>query len=151
MPSSSSSSRQIHGTVVALAGQGVLLRGRPGSGKSDLALRLIERGGRLVADDRVDLTLRRGRVVAAAPRALAGLIEARGVGIVAVPRRARAPLALVADLTDRARVERMPAPDRCVLLGVSLPRLRLAPFEASAPVKLRLALAVIRRKERRRP
>lgn len=153
MAPSSAPLRQVHGTVVALAGRGVLLRGPSGAGKSDLALRLIERGARLVADDRVDLSVRRGRVTAAAPRVLAGLIEARGIGIVSAPRRARAEIVLVADLTRSARVERMPAPDRCVLAGVRLPRVRLAPFEASAPVKIRLALAHVarRRKIKRAP
>jgi serine kinase of HPr protein (carbohydrate metabolism regulator) len=141
MPPSPAPHRQVHGTVVALAGRGVLLRGPSGVGKSDLALRLIDRGARLVADDRVDLSVRRGRVMAAAPRPLAGLIEARGVGIVAVPRRRSAEIVLVVDLVGRERVDRMPDADRCVLFGRSLPRLRLAPFEASTPVKLRLALA----------
>ncbi len=145
--------RQIHGTVVALAGRGVLLRGPSGSGKSDLALRLIDRGALLVADDRVDLAVRRGRLIAAAPRILAGLIEARGVGIVAAPNRARAEIVLVVDLAARERVERMPEPNRCVVAGVPLPRVRLAPFEASAPVKIRYALAQIaqRRKRKRAP
>lgn len=145
MAPSPAPSRQVHGTAIAFAGRGVLLRGPSGSGKSDLALRLIERGARLVADDRVDLSVRRGRVVAAAPRVLAGLIEARGVGIVSAPRRARAEIVLVVDLTKHARVERMPEAERCVVAGVSLPRVRLAPFEASAPVKIRLALEGLRR------
>ncbi len=148
-------SRQVHGTVVALQGRGVLLRGPPGAGKSDLALRLIDRGARLVADDRVELSVRRGRLIAAAPRALAGLIEARGLGVVSVPRRKAAEIVLVVDLVKPERVERMPGsdrgPDRCVLAGLSLPRLRLAPFEATAPIKLRLALErTARRRSRRR-
>jgi serine kinase of HPr protein (carbohydrate metabolism regulator) len=157
MPPSSAPLRQVHGTVVALRGRGILLRGPSGAGKSDLALRLIDRGARLVADDRVELSLRRGRLVATAPRPLAGLIEARGVGIVPVPRRKRAEIVLVVDLVKPERVERMPGsdrgPDRCILAGVPLPRLRLAPFEATAPIKLRLALerTARRRKRKRRP
>ena len=145
MPPSSAPLRQIHGTVVALDGRGVLLRGPPGAGKSDLALRLIDRGARLVADDRVELSAGRGRVLAWAPPALAGLIEVRGLGVVSVPHRKAAEIVLVVDLVKPERIERMPGsgrgPERCVLAGRSLPRLRLAPFEASAPVKLRLALA----------
>jgi serine kinase of HPr protein (carbohydrate metabolism regulator) len=150
MPPLPAPRRQVHGTAVALAGRGVLLRGRPGAGKSDLALRLIDRGARLVADDRVDVSVRRGRAIAAAPRVLAGLIEARGVGVVSVPRRARAEIVLVVDLTGRERVERMPEAGRCVLAGVRLPRIRLAPFEASAPIKIRLALAQITRRRKRK-
>ncbi len=120
------------------------MRGPSGAGKSDLALRLIDRGARLVADDRVDLTVRRGRLMARAPSKLAGLIEVRGIGVVPMPRRRAAEIVLVADLVELKRVERMPGsdrgPDRCVLAGVSLPRLKLAPFEATAPIKLRLAL-----------
>ena len=148
---------QIHGTVIALAGRGVLLRGPSGAGKSDLALRLIDRGARLVADDRVDISVEGGRAIARAPRTLAGLIEARGVGIVSAPRRARAEIVLVVDLTGRARVERMPdfgrGAGRCVLAGVPLPRVSLAPFEASAPIKISLALDQLtrRRKRRRKP
>jgi serine kinase of HPr protein (carbohydrate metabolism regulator) len=131
--------------VVALNGRGVLLRGPPGAGKSDLALRLIDRGARLVADDRVELSVRRGRLIAGAPPPLAGLIEARGLGVVSVPHCKAAEIVLVVDLVKPERVERMPGsdrgPDRCVLAGLSLPRLSLAPFEATAPVKLRLALA----------
>ena len=139
----------IHATCVALRVGGiwraVLLRGPSGAGKSDLALRLIDGGdARLVADDRTELALVRGRLVATAPKTIAGLLEVRGLGIVAVPgskRRARAPVALLVDLVPPKRIERMPQQPREKLLGVSLPVLALAPFEASAAAKLRLALA----------
>ncbi|MSO84748.1 MAG: aldolase [Rhodospirillales bacterium] len=145
--------RQIHGTVVAVNGRGVLLRGPPGAGKSDLALRLIDRGALLVADDRVVLSVRRNRLFAAAPPALAGLIEVRGIGVVAVPRRPAVELVLVVDLARPERVERMPAPGRCVMAGVSLARVGLAPFEATAPIKIGMALARItrHRKRKRKP
>ena len=81
---------QVHGTCVAVAGVGVLLRGPPGSGKSDLALRLIDRGAELVADDRVTLRREDDGIVASAPASLAGLIEVRGVGVARVPAIARA-------------------------------------------------------------
>ena len=151
MPPPSASLRQVHGTVVAVNGRGVLLRGPPGAGKSDLALRLVDRGARLVADDRVEIALRRGRLIARAPAALAGLIEVRGIGVVPISRRASAAIVLVVDLVKPERVERMPEPDRCVLAGLSLPRLKLAPFEATATLKLRLALAQLARRRKRAP
>ena len=135
-----------HGTSSGRTWRAVLLRGPSGAGKSDLALRLIEAGGRLVADDQTRLA-RRGRgLVATAPATLAGLIEVRGVGIVKLARGqvlAQAPLALLVDLVPADRVERLPEPAEETLLDVDLPVLALAPFEVSAPAKLRLALAQI--------
>jgi serine kinase of HPr protein (carbohydrate metabolism regulator) len=138
----------VHATCVALrvggAWRAVLLRGPSGAGKSDLALRLVDGGAKLVADDRTDLSVERGRLVARSPVTIAGLIEVRGLGIVTLPRArrmARAPVALLVDLVPSKRIERMPEPAREALLGVALPVLALAPFEASAAAKLRLALA----------
>lgn len=133
---------QVHGTAVAIDGRGVLLRGVPGAGKSDLALRLIDGGARLIADDRVDVRVADGRVAISAPTTLAGLIEARGVGIVPVGAVASAPLALVVDLVAPDHVPRLPDPSTCEIAGIAIAHVRLAPFEASAPAKVRLALAV---------
>jgi HPr kinase/phosphorylase len=135
----------VHGTCVAIGAQGVLIRGRSGAGKSDLALRLIEAGARLVADDQVRLTLaNRGpsgaAPVATAPRAIRGLIEARGVGIVAVPTRGAVRLRLIVDLVGPRSVPRLPEPRRLSIAGADVPMIALTPFEGSAPLKVRLAL-----------
>ena len=132
--------QQVHGTCVAIDGAGVLLRGPSGCGKSDLALRLIDGGAVLVADDRVSLEARAGDLVASAPDALAGLLEVRGVGIERLEAAARATVRLVVDLVARETVERLPEPAAAELCGVALPLIRLDPFEASAPAKLRLAV-----------
>ena len=129
----------IHGTCVLVSGIGVLLRGASGSGKSDLALRMIDAGARLIADDRVELHMEQGRLMATAPAALAGLLEIRGVGILPVPTAAEAEVRLVVDLAPRDRVERLPEPETAPLLDASVPRLSLCPFDASTPAKLRLA------------
>jgi HPr kinase/phosphorylase len=129
----------------------VLLRGPPGAGKSDLALRLIDDGAKLVADDRVTLARVGDCVEMRAPERLRGRIEARGIGIVAVPWRPRAILALVVDLVVPGSVERMPRAARCRLFGVGVPHVRIAPFEASAPAKVRLAVARVRRDSTARP
>lgn len=130
----------IHATAVALGEQAVLLIGPPGSGKSDLALRLMESGWRLVADDRVVLS-RRGVMLFASPApSLAGLIEAREVGICRVAFRAEAEVALVAQLVPPEGVERLPQVLSQTFLDVPIPLINIAPFEASAPAKLRLAL-----------
>ncbi|MCW2242631.1 HPr kinase/phosphorylase [Azospirillum canadense] len=131
----------IHGTCVLISGIGVLLRGRSGSGKSDLALRLVDGGARLVADDQVELRMVHGRLMATAPAALAGLLEARGVGILPVPTADGAEVGLVVDLVPRDRVERLPEPETALLLDRPVPRLSLCAFDASTPAKLRLAAA----------
>jgi HPr kinase/phosphorylase len=138
----------VHATSVAMkAGRrwaAVLLRGPSGSGKSDLALRLIEDGARLIADDQTHLARKGRALLASPPPSLAGMIEVRGQGIVKLPRgrlMASAPLALLVDLVRAEDVERMPEPACEALQDVELPRLALAPFEASAVAKLRLALA----------
>jgi serine kinase of HPr protein (carbohydrate metabolism regulator) len=132
---------RVHATCVDIDGTGVLLRGPPGSGKSDLALRLIDGGARLVTDDRADLTLEGGRVVVTAPPEIAGLFEVRGQGVGRLPSVERAVLGLVVDLVQPERVERLPEAAQCRLLGLTLPLVRLAPFEASAAAKVRLAAA----------
>ena len=138
----------MHATSVALKSSGrpwqaVLLRGSPGAGKSDLALRLIDAGGRLIADDQTRLDRKGHVLVASAPAAIAGRMEVRGVGIVRLPRArliARAPVALLVDLVAPMQVERMPEPAQEVQQEIALPLLALAPFEASAVAKLHLAL-----------
>lgn len=140
-----------HATCVALRLRGrtwraALLRGPSGAGKSDLALRLIEAGGRLVADDQTRITRSGRTLLATAPTALAGLIEVRGIGIVKLARGqllSRSSLSLLVDLVPIDRIERLPEPANEDLLGVRLPVLALAPFETSAIAKLRLALTRI--------
>jgi len=131
---------QIHASCVELGGTGVLLLGESGSGKSDLALRLIDAGGRLVADDRTDLHRRDGRLIASPPAPIAGRIEIRGLGIVPLTHVAEAPVGLAIDLVQPNRVERLPTMQSRTWLDIKVPLLALAPFEASAAAKVRIAV-----------
>lgn len=137
----------MHGTCVACGTRALLLRGPSGAGKSDLAFRLIrtDPAGEtcLVADDQVRLVRDGDRLVASAPEALAGLIELRGLGLVAVPAVAQGPVALIVDLVPRDTVPRLPVPRHEVVAGLSLPVLAFHAFDATTPEKLRLALAAI--------
>lgn len=130
----------IHGSCVAIDGQGVLLLGPSGAGKSDLALRLIDTGAMLVADDRVALAVQDGAVHARAPDRLRGLLEIWGHGVVALPHFAEAPLALVIELKPRREMERMPDPAAKDLLGVAVPMAALDPWDISAAAKVRTLL-----------
>ncbi len=134
----------VHATCVEVDGSGVLLRGPSGCGKSDLALRLIDGGARLIADDYTELTRDGETLTARAPDALAGLIEVRGVGLLKTGCAVRAELAVVVDLVPGGQVERLPEDETAGLLGLDLPRFRLAPFEASAPAKVRLVVRRVR-------
>jgi serine kinase of HPr protein (carbohydrate metabolism regulator) len=139
----------VHGTCVSLGRHGVLLRGPSGAGKSDLALRFMALPGEgrlrphLVADDQVLVAANAKRaLLASAPAAIAGKIEVRGLGIIEVPTVAEARLALVCDLVAPKEVPRMPPEpaERTVIAGVPVRVLKLDPFEASAPLKLKMAL-----------
>jgi HPr kinase/phosphorylase len=129
---------RVHATAVAIEGRAVLLRGASGAGKSDLALRLIDAGARLVTDDQSELFRRDETIFVRPPKRISGLIEVRGVGIIRIDALAEAPAVLIADLVPPEQVERMPERRREPLLGLSLPVIALAPFEASTPAKLRL-------------
>ena len=131
----------VHASCVALEGRGVLLRGAPGAGKSDLALRLIDGGALLVADDQVALESGGESLRAAPPAGIAGLLEVRGIGIVSLPFVPQCPLRLVVDLAAADAIERMPERAAVELCGHRIAHAVLAPFEASAPAKVRLALA----------
>jgi len=128
---------------------GVLLIGKSGAGKSDLALRLLGRGARLVCDDRTELSVERGRLIARAPARLAGLIELRGVGIIEMSSVASAPVCLVVNLSDK--VKRLPARQSysplkpLVLAKANQPALiALNAFDVSAPDKIIAAVAALR-------
>lgn len=128
----------LHATAVAIGGAGVLLLGPPGSGKSDLALRLIDRGGVLIADDRV-IVAPGDPALLVCPQSICGRIEVRGLGLVDMPCVSGVPAALAVDLS--VAPDRMPLPARFPLAACSIPLIRLAPFEASAPLKVELAVA----------
>lgn len=130
----------IHATCVAFGGHGVLLLGPPGAGKSDLALRLIDGGATLVADDRVMLSRAGAGLLAAPPDALAGLLEIRGTGIVRMPHAAPVPVVLAAELAASGTLERLPREGWSGYLGVRIRSMPVAPFECSAVAKVRIAL-----------
>ena len=135
-------SEAVHASAVLARGRGVLLRGASGAGKSTLAAALVERGARLVADDRVWLSARGGRLLASAPAAIAGLLELRGLGLVAAPFERAAVSRLVVDLVPRDEWERMPKAGalHAELLGVRLPR---QPVRGADPASLLLVEAAL--------
>ncbi len=128
----------VHASCVAIGGRGVLLAGRSGAGKSDLALRLIDRGATLVSDDYTELRRIGETLLARAPAAISGKIELRGVGIIELEPAADVPICLYADLD--AAPERLPEAAALRLAGATVPRIALAALEPSAPLKLEYAL-----------
>jgi serine kinase of HPr protein (carbohydrate metabolism regulator) len=127
--------------------KGVLIEGASGAGKSDLALRALDEGFRLVADDRVLVWAAAGRLYGRAPEALAGLIEVRGLDVVRVAPVAFCEIALVARL---GTPERLPDPATETILGISVPLLAADPFESSAPAKLGRAMTAFDAAHKRR-
>jgi HPr kinase/phosphorylase len=129
----------LHATAVAINGQGVLLLGPSGSGKSDLALRLIDRGAVLISDDGVLIDAGGPLPLMRTAPNIAGMIEMRGVGIVKMPFADAVPLHLVVQLGTTP--ERMPpAGQQLDISGTAMPTIALYAFEASAPLKVEQAL-----------
>lgn len=111
-----------HATCVAAHGNGVLITGAAGSGKSSLALAMMAYGAKLIADDRVVLRAIENRVLASAPKAISGLIEARGIGLLRADTATDAPIKLVIDL-DQTEQDRLPPIRYTLLMGQSVPLL----------------------------
>ena len=139
MSSPSLSSETLHVSAVAISGRAILIGGRSGTGKSDLALRLIDRGAALVSDDYTYVRRVNGQALACAPATITGKIEVRGVGIVERESIADLPVALFVDLDGRP--ERLPGgEERIAIAGVSIPIVALEGHHASAPLKVEAAL-----------
>jgi serine kinase of HPr protein (carbohydrate metabolism regulator) len=129
----------LHASCVAIDDRAVLITGGSGSGKSDLALRLIDRGAILIADDATLVRHEGNFLIARAPTTIAGLMEVRGVGIVRFPYKHDISVALI--VLSGCAVDRLPAPDVTQeVAGVAIPVIAVAAGEASAPVKVELAL-----------
>ena len=139
------SAETLHASTVAKDGRAVLITGPSGSGKSDLALRLLDRGFTLISDDQTIVRKDGERLVASAPPTIAGKLEVRGLGIIEVERTDNVPVALILELTSD--IQRLPDDSReRPILGVQLPFVTLDAMPASAPAKVDLALARLGRK-----
>ena len=139
MTGSRLSSENLHATAVALDGRAVLISGPSGSGKSDLALRMLDRGFVLVSDDRTIVRKEGTRLVASAPETIKGKLEVRGVGIVEMEHQNNLPVALVVELTRD--IQRMPDENReRMILGIAIPLVNIDAMTASAPSKVAVAL-----------
>lgn len=133
------SAETVHASTVATEGRAVLITGPSGSGKSDLALRLLDRGFTLVSDDQTLVKRDGPRLLASAPPNIAGKLEIRGIGIVAMDIVSDVPVALIVELTSD--IQRLPDDAReRPILGVSLPLISIDAMTASAPSKVALAL-----------
>lgn len=133
------SSETVHASCIAMDGRAVLVSGPSGSGKSDLALRLIDRGFVLVSDDQTLLRRSGDRLIAAPPPTIAGKLEIRGIGIVDMPTVKDVPLSLVVELTSE--IQRLPDDSReRAILGLKVPLISVDATTASAASKVALAL-----------
>jgi serine kinase of HPr protein (carbohydrate metabolism regulator) len=134
------SAETLHASAVAAEGRAVLITGPSGSGKSDLALRLLDRGFTLVSDDQTTVKRDGDRLLASPPPTIAGKLEIRGIGIVEMDNLTDMPVALIVELT-MDQIQRMPDDSReRPILGVSLPIVTIDAMTASAPSKVALAL-----------
>jgi len=133
------SAETVHASTVATEGRAVLITGPSGSGKSDLTLRLLDRGFALVSDDQTLVKRDGDRLLASPPPNISGKLEIRGIGIVDVDHLTDMPVALIVELTSD--IQRLPDDSReRPILGVKLPLITIDAMTASAPSKVALAL-----------
>ena len=131
----------LNATCIAIDNKGVLIAGPAGAGKSDLALRMIDGGAELIADDQTELKIEKNQLIASAPKSIKGLFEVRHVGLLRLPFGKPAPVVLYIDLALlHEKLERLPERDDISLLDQPIRRLKLPAFAASTPAKIRAVL-----------
>ena len=139
LPKSRLSAETVHASTVASEGRAVLITGPSGSGKSDLTLRLLDRGFILVSDDQTIVKRNGDQLIASAPPSIAGKLEIRGIGIVEMETVSDVPVALIVELTSE--IQRLPDDSReRPVLGVPVPLVSIDAMTASAPSKVALGL-----------
>lgn len=129
-----------HGTTIEINGVGIFIQGASGAGKSDFAIRLIEMGANLIADDYTNLTPASDALIASAPENIKGLIEIHGIGVISTEVKKQTQVKLVVELVEGDKIERMPEQQSTLIEGVSLPLIFLCAKQASATAKLSLYL-----------
>ena len=138
-PGAHLSSETLHASTVASEGRAVVITGHSGSGKSDLALRLLDRGFVLVSDDQTIVKRQGDRLIASCPQTIAGKLEIRGVGVVDMDYETEVPVALLVELTSE--VQRLPDDSReRPILGLPIPLVSIDALTASAASKVAVAL-----------
>lgn len=138
----------MHSTAISLNGDGILIKGPSGSGKTDLALRLIESGGKLISDDQVIIKRKAKKLFLSSPEGLNGLMQLPGIGIVKVDHVQNIPLELVVKLQPYNVLEPFPINNQEFIEDFSIPSLNLYSFAISATAKIKIALDVQRNKIR---
>jgi len=133
----------IHGTCIDLNQKAVLICGKPGFGKSSLALQLIDRGATLIADDQTILTLEKEEVIATAPLVLKGLMEVREIGICSLPYQDNSSLKLCVDLCEENQLERLPKCNFAKHHGIKIPLLKLKKNDPLGAIKVELKLSSV--------
>jgi serine kinase of HPr protein (carbohydrate metabolism regulator) len=136
----------IHSTAVSLNGDGILIKGPSGSGKTDLALRLIESGGKLISDDQVIIKRKAERLFLSSTKELNGLMQLSGIGIVKVDCVQNIPLELVVKLQPCNFLDPFPIKREEFIKDFSIPALNLYSFAVSATSKIKIALDVQKNK-----
>lgn len=135
---------QIHASAVSKDGRAVIFTGDSGSGKSDLALRMLDRGWTLVGDDYLNLTYSNGQILASPVAALAGKLELRGLGIIEkLAYQTEQPVTLHLNLVPHDQVIRLPAPRFSHFYGVSVRKFEICSWQSSAPLLVERALAIV--------
>ena len=133
-----------HGTAVSYHGCGILIRGPSGSGKSDLALRLIDDGAILIADDQVQIKFVGKELHLSAPNSISGLIEIRGVGVIRIKHVSRVPLSLIVDINTKEQLQRLPAIKKEVINNIHISVIRINAFESSTIAKIKVFLQYLK-------
>ena len=136
----------IHSTDISLNGDGILIKGPSGSGKTDLALRLIESGGKLISDDQVIIKRKAKRLFLSSPKKLNGLMQLSGIGIVKADYVQNIPLELVVKLQPYKSLDPFPINKEEIIKDLSIPALSLYSFAVSATAKIKVALDVQKNK-----